>query len=287
MVKEHCTIDASWFRLQPEEQKAKRSGFRMNNLKILLEKMNDNDKVKAFEFLLSEYLIAGFGVLNKSELDLLFFKIINDSLLNDEQEKGDYALSHLLGITEQRIRNLKIKSALKYPHQEITSDSIKSFIKKQIDNVDIDLGKKLITIPVNDPNIFLELAYYIEKQNGLVYKELNPKIFTVRLDHFIKLLLALNENESDDDVTASKFNEDLIQIIKNEENLKNLVAGLQTNAISAGDFFMQISFNAGLDILSKVPIFGEGLKTIINGINKKVKSKIDTEKVLTNYSNRK
>jgi hypothetical protein len=151
----------------------------------MIEHFTEKDKALAFDFILKEYYKSGFASLNKSDIDLLFFSTLLK--FGNIENKSDYELSKLLQITQSRIRNLKVKNALKYAPLHFNEIENVFLEKAKFARLESDL--KRISIPIYDPNIYIELENLIEKENGFVEAQLNPKIFTIRIDQFFSLLL--------------------------------------------------------------------------------------------------
>ena len=62
-----------------------------------------NEK-KALDFILTNVFRSGFGILSKTEIDLILFTAIQK--FSNQKDLSDHALSKYLQITQQRIRNL-------------------------------------------------------------------------------------------------------------------------------------------------------------------------------------
>ena len=79
-------------------------------------------KAEAFDEIAELYYDKNFGTASKSEIDVLMFSIyINRILEQSESEMNtysDYILSKYLGITQSKVKNLKIKKELIYPRDE-------------------------------------------------------------------------------------------------------------------------------------------------------------------------
>ena len=96
------------------------------NAIIDYEKLFNTDKKKAdaFDRIAEKYYFNNFGTFSKSEIDLLMFDIyLEQSIINNKLNTNlvnynavsDYKMARNLGITPQRIRNLKIKKQYVYP----------------------------------------------------------------------------------------------------------------------------------------------------------------------------
>jgi hypothetical protein len=193
-----------------------------NNREALVEKdramkelFDQQSKVLAFDFMLEEYFKAGFGTLGKSDLDLLFFStLLKYARIED---KSDYALSKTLEITQTRVRNLKIKNCLKYA--PLDRKSVEEVFIEKARYARLEDDGKRISLPIYDPNLYIELENFIEKENGYVEAQLNPKIFTIRIDQFVGLLINFQaEKEGKNiDVVKNEFLQQIRTTLKTEE----------------------------------------------------------------------
>lgn len=182
------------------------------------EKFNNDKKAQAFDFIISEYFKNGFGALGKGDIDLIFYHALTQFGNLNEHQKTDYELSKMLQITQSRVRSLKVKQGLKYAPMDTQSVQEVFLEKAQFARLEED-GKR-ISIPVYDPNVFIELEHLIESQNGYVEVQLNPKIFTVRIDQFIGLLICFQAIETNKEIRSvqQEYVRSIQEIVKREKN---------------------------------------------------------------------
>ena len=163
-------------------------------------KFTTEEKAALFDEISSNYYYRNFGLLSKSESDLLMFKFFIEKLEQETrcsdgtinyQACSDYLISKQLGITEQRVRNLKVQYQLKYG-KEI---DWKPAFAKLIVNARYDKQTNKIAVGIPDPNLFLEIQNYIEENGAYVEKQLNGKILQLRAEYFVALIIA-SEPES-------------------------------------------------------------------------------------------
>ena len=83
------------------------------NQKFNLLFCNEQEKAKAFDKIAEAYYNRNFGSISKSDFDVLMFSIYIERLLeqneSDMESYSDYELSKQLGITQSKIKNLKVK----------------------------------------------------------------------------------------------------------------------------------------------------------------------------------
>ena len=175
------------------------------------------DKAKAFDQIAKEYYYCNFGKMQKADFDVLMFSIYINQIIEKNQEAdqtidyktiSDYKLSQLLGITQQKIRNLKIKKQLVYP----VDYTWEKTLAKLMHNARYDADSKKIFINIPDPNLYYEIENFIEEQGAYVEKTFNKKILTLRVEYYIALMI-----ETEDSSTKKDAKKNLIKHIKQTE----------------------------------------------------------------------
>lgn len=210
-----------------------------NNAIIDYEKLFDTDKKKAdaFDRIAEIYYFNNFGTFNKSEMDLLMFDIyleqsiknnkLNDNLLN-YNAVSDYKMARNLGITPQRIRNLKIKKQYVYPVKFDWKDSLANILNDE-KNIHI-VDNKTIKINIPDPNLFLAIQEEIEAEGGYLDIQLNSRLLSVPIDNFmiiIKLICGKDEYGEICEKIIDKYN----SIKKEDKFEKDLATTKQISSI--------------------------------------------------------
>lgn len=161
------------------------------NVKFSLEQ-----KASAFDRIANEYYNANFGQLSKSDMELLMFDIYISNVINnpkydngtiDYNECSDYKISKDLGITQQRVNNLKIKKQLRYPIDFDWKASLAGLMK----NARYDKNAQKISLNIPDPNLFLEIQNFLEEKGAFIDIQLNRKILQMRAEYFVELSLLL------------------------------------------------------------------------------------------------
>lgn len=162
---------------------------------------NDEEKIELFDEIASRFYNSNFGQLSKSDMELMMFNIYIKKLISENRNSdgtidyrccSDYKISQDLGITQQKVRNLKVKNQLVNP---IDFDW-KAALAKLTENARYDkmTGKIVINIP--DPNLFIEIQNFIEDQGAYVEKQLNSKILQLRVEYYIDLVVSLESDAS-------------------------------------------------------------------------------------------
>lgn len=204
-----------------------------------MKRIGDN-AIKRFEE--SRLFTKEFGTFSKSDYEILLFTIYLDSV---EDPVRDYDLSVNLGITESKVRNLRVKSQLLYPR------NLDSVWKEQLANA-IEHGyynstSNEITISIEDPSVRNMIRNKIELQFGTVNISLNSKQLVLPVDSYLKLA-ALAEGDPNSalkrlnkEYRAIQESMDIIEspdlkhrILETTQNVIPFVAGL-SNVFSTGN----------------------------------------------------
>lgn len=162
------------------------SGIHFNNLDSnLLKRMQE-----------AELFTRRFGSFSKTDYEVLMFTIFLDSL---PLPLRNYDISIALGITESKVRNLRVKSQLMYPRKlEWAEELVKS-----IEHGYYDRTTGQITVTFEDPSIQNLMKNKIEESFGTVGQTLNIKQLVLPIESF--LLLAAFAEQDEDDI-LSKLN---------------------------------------------------------------------------------
>lgn len=155
------------------------------------------EKARCFDKLCDRYYNRNFGRMTKSDLDLLMFHFYMENLKKaaksgEKVKDTDYAISKQLGISQQKIRNLKVKHQLIYPDENW---DWKHEFAELIKNATID-DKHFVSVNVRDPNLFIELKNQVEENGSFVDTQLNQSILKIPADQFLELAISVDENDS-------------------------------------------------------------------------------------------
>ena len=175
------------------------------------------EKEKIFDILSEKYYKKNFGTFSKADCDLLMFSFYIEKMVRDNSDDNnvvnynicsDYTIAKELGITPQKVRNLKIKKQLVYP---ITFDWKKS-LASLLKNARYDDDTKKITLMIPDPNLLYEIEAFLEEHGGYICTQLNKKLLQVRVEYFFELAVLCEEKKNQDKI---------IKAIKKELKEKN------------------------------------------------------------------
>lgn len=206
-----------------------------------------DSKATAFDKIAQEYYAGNFGRMQKSDFETLLFSIYLDQIFNlskdDPFSYNDYELSKSLGISQSKVRTLKIKKELQYPRQDFNWQE--EFFRISA-NARYENGKIKVHIP--DPNLYLELKNAVEVAGGFVDLSLNGNsLLQVSPKDFFDLLVAVS-GETDRKVLLKKQKEKMEAENKDTKYLegkpfKELAANFSVTAV--GELFKACVPGAG------------------------------------------
>jgi len=148
---------------------------------------SDSEKIKAFDRLSGCFLNHNFGTVGKSDIELIFFSVVMEHLKSNNLRTDDYTVSNILGITQQRVRNLKIKDQLRNQYDYDWKSELASLAQ----NPHYSPDDRTITISLDNPVLFIEVQHFIEQQNGIIDYSLNPKLLRMQTRDFALLMVEI------------------------------------------------------------------------------------------------
>lgn len=222
------------------------------------------EKIRFFDEIAACFYNANFGQLSKADLELMMFRFYIEKMVSDNENKdgtidyrkcSDYKISKDLGITQQRVRNLKVKNQLTHP---IEYDWKRAFAKlTENARYDKHTGKVIINIP--DPNLALEIQNFIEDSGAYVEKQLNTKLLQIRVEYYIDLIVAL-EPEQNKKKIVKKLKEQFAKSGKKDAvfDERNIGKALSERAVDITSIIASIS-----SIISPDNIVGKALCNLL------------------------
>lgn len=171
----------------------------------------NDDKIKFFNEISECFYSANFGTLSKSEFELMMFRFYIEKMITantledgtiDYSKCSDYKISKDLGITQQRVKNLKVKNQLTHP---IHFDW-KRALAKITENARYDKVTQKVMLNIPDPNLYLEIENFIEDSGAYIEKQLNNKVLQLRAEYYIDLIVALEPEENRDKIKKTLKN---------------------------------------------------------------------------------
>lgn len=204
------------------------------------------------------YFRKNFGSTSKADLEVLLFSEYIEHCIREKECFDDYTLSKELGITQARVRTLKERKELKYPHEDFNWQE--SFAE-EIKNAKYDEHDRYIRLIVQDVNVMNEVRHYIEMRGWFDECSLNKKLLKIPLDCFAEVFL-----EKDDDFYKRLSPEDrkkLDDLGKSEPEVKKLLADFTKDGVKS--FLMSASKTVIPEVLSLLP-FGGFVRVAFDGL---------------------
>ena len=226
--------------------------------------MNDNDfkdeeKIEFANKIISLYYNKNFGSTSKTDFETLIFSEYIEHLLRNNKDIDDYTVSKELGITQNRVRNLKERKELKYPREEF--DWKQSFIKS-FENAKYDENKHQIRVLIQDVNVMNEIRHYIEINGWYDEVSLNKKLLNLSLNCCVEVF-----GDFDNNKIFSKSNLKKIKNINTNgtlEEVKNLFDDFTKERFM--EFLKSASIEAIVNALEILPfggLAGDAIKKLI------------------------
>lgn len=228
-------------------------------MNIYKDTFSNEEKIKAFDQIAEMYYNRNFGTASKAEIDLLMFKFYYEAAISKSrnEESGvidyracsDYKIGKQLGLTEQRVRNLKRRKELVYPSEDF--DWVKELAHLLSDEkcVNIENGSVIISIP--DPNLYAAIEDFISDKGGYLNYHLNSKVLDIKIEYLTALAV-----EFEDEETKKK-------IVKEVSKHKRITGIKKLGAVLSGS--LNITSNV-VGILSGENLFKSALESILGGI---------------------
>ncbi len=225
----------------------------------------DQAKINAFDLIAGKFYNHNFGQTTKADFEVLMFKIYVDNCNKTKASTSDFELATALGITEQKVRNLKVKMELQYPDNN--KQAWKENFIRSVQYAMYDDKNGLVKIAIHDPNVKRNLENWIDNLHIYSEAQLNAKLLQMRPDHFIKLVQTIAEELGDQQISqkelvkqlehssVSKFVEEkgIIERIKNGEPVQDLIPDI-----------LKCTKKAGMKAILKAIPLSESLKTFID-----------------------
>ena len=191
-------------------------------------------KAKAFDKIADMFYKRNFGSATKSEIELLMFSIFMDAMISKHTDNGtqvlnynecsDYKIGKILGITQEKVRTLKVKKQARYPEEFDWRESLMSIQ----DQIRYDDEKKKIIIPASDPNLYNEIRNFIEEKGGYIEIQRGQNCIQMRPEYFFILLYNGVEDEND----KKKIREEFAKKLRGINESNNVNGGLTDNEVS-------------------------------------------------------
>lgn len=206
----------------------------------------ETEKAAHFDELAKCFYDANFGTFSKSEFELLMFRFYLEKLMSasrnndgtiDYHKCSDYKISTDLGITQQRVRNLKVKSHLTKPSEFQWQKSLAPLLK----NARLDKTTGKIEIPIPDPVLLLEIENYLEEAGKYAEPCLKSKLLCIRPEFYLDLQTEVLD-EQDRETLVKQLRKELAAANKENAALDERHIGetIWKNGISLTSFLVKV-----------------------------------------------
>ena len=223
----------------------------------------DEEKLEAFEDIAVQYFYRNFGSLTKTDFETMLFKIYLRHLKRSHLTTDDYSISRDLGITQSKVRNMKLRIELRDTEPSAVSweEEFAACVRTAI----YDDKKRLVKVMVPEVTVMMELRHFMEVNRWYDEYQLNPKLFQCPIDFFLPLCEKINGmNILLDDASKKKIEK--ISAKANEKE-QSAISKILSGAIENG--FKELAWTGTMaiivEVLKALP-FGGVAATIINAL---------------------
>jgi len=212
------------------------------------------EKTEAFDLIAKRYFDRNFGTMSKTDFETLLFHIYMEHLLRHNEKFDDYTVSKALGISQSKVRNLKMRKELQYPHQYSDGKDWKTELVKALDTAVYDGETHLVSMLISEPVVMVELRYFLESNGGFDVRTLNSKQFACRVDHLVMLF----EKLSEESVELSDEQEKKLKQLEAKSTDKSAIEKICSGAYADGlkDLVLAGSKQALTEVLKLIPFGG-------------------------------
>ena len=221
------------------------------------------EKIEAFEDISVQYYYQNFGSLTKTDFETLLFKIYLRHLKANKLSMDDYSISRDLGITQSKVRNMKLRIDLR--DSERDSDLWMEEFATCVSTAIYDEKKRLVKVMVPEVTVMMELRHFMEKNRWYDEYQLNPKLFQCPLEFFVPLCEKIGGTDLVLNDAAKKKIEKLREIANEKE--QSAISKILNESIEKG--FKDLAWTGTtaiiVEILKLLP-FGGVASTIIKAL---------------------
>lgn len=223
---------------------------------------SDNEKQSCFDKISELYFRQNFGSTSKADFEVLLFSEYIEHCISAGEPYDDYTLSKQLGITQSRIRSLKERKELKYPH---TGFDWKASFAESVKNAKYDESDHYVKIIVQDINVLNEVRHFIEEKGWYDECSLNKKLLRLPLDCFTEICA---DDSSLADTFSTEAKKKISAIAKSDSNIQCFLSDFTKDGLK--EFLMKASKQAILSVIQLLP-FGGLAKTAFEFLEKTIK----------------
>ncbi len=154
---------------------------------------SDQEKMEAFDEIAAHYYNRNFGSMSKTDYETMLFRIFLNHLKQNGIPSDDYSISRTLGITQSKVRSLKMRNELL--QSDLENDAWKEEFAACVGNAVYDETKKLVKVIVPEVTVMMELRHFMEENRWYDEYQLNPKLFQCPLVFYLPLCERIGGND--------------------------------------------------------------------------------------------
>ena len=228
-----------------------------------MNRFTPSEKQRAFDEISSHYFNKNFGSMTKTDYETLLFGIYLRHLKESDLPSDDYSISRSLGITQSKVRSLKMRNELRDPvakddsWMEEFADCVKTAI--------YDEKKRLVKVMVPEVTVMMELRHFMENNRWYDEYQLNPKLFQCPLDFYLPLCEKISGNGICLDNAVKEKLKELCK--KANEKEQSAMSAILNGAVEDG--FKNLVLNGSIaiviEVLKTLP-FGGVAARIVNSL---------------------
>ena len=206
------------------------------------------EKICLFDKIKERYFDKKFGLITKVDIETLLFSEIIEHCISQGKPYDDYSLSKELGISQTRIRTLKERKELMFPHENFKWQE--AFVKS-IETAKYHEHDHCVKILIEDINVMNEVRHYIESKGWYDECSLNKKLLKIPLDCFIEICFLDN---SHDDIFTKEAKENINKISSNNDVIKKFLENFTKEGLK--EFLMSAHKEILLNVLKLIQFNG-------------------------------
>lgn len=205
-------------------------------MKDIIKKLEDNKAKTVLTDFFDVYLDKGFGEMNKTEIETLFYHVLKKNGLLSGKCFED---SFVLKITEAKARKLIYESQVKYSNRD--KNELLLYLRKSVGEcltrAYFSNNNKTIKFAIEDKYLRIALNAYLREHDYFADTSFNTDIVSIDENAFVKVVTLLVPNYQTDEVMAKLKDvatKDETKVKFGEEILRSIVGDIFSEASVEG-----------------------------------------------------
>lgn len=227
--------------------------------------LNDAQKREFAERFLTHWMANGFGVLTKSDTDLLVFDTLR-RLLDPERAASNYDWSEYLRVSSSKVRNLRLTAHLRFQGgPEVLSIFLKRIrgVRMQVNPNGNVFGGCEVLLTIEDSAAQHELENLVKIHGGVVHHERNREV--IRLTAMMFLAVVSDVEGFDEFEQVKALSEYRADDDKATETIKKMTEAVEYKRMTEGQKLAHAVEHVGKALVGDKPSkLIDYLKTVFN-----------------------